>query len=275
MKRPSPSSAGGAASPRRSSGNVSSPSPSSRSVASSKEGGVESARCGVEGHDAVQADDKPHGPAGDNDITADHHDRNDDGGNSNANPPQHDRDPDPDPIPDHDDVDRDLDGISRGSCSTELAGNTHHRDDEKDDGLSLSSRDHDNDDNDAHEVAHGDSLADAHDDAHGDSADPSPKCYEAKYEEGATELFQLIESQKWEEALRLLEEEPDEAKIWVVSSGTENTVFSWSVWRRLPIHEVSPLWPGGVFIEVACHFVWNWCLFSVLCSNKYVFQFLF
>ncbi len=71
------------------------------------------------------------------------------------------------------------------------------------------------------------------------AAKQSHKCYEAKYEEGATELFQLIESQKWEEALRLLEEEPDEAKIWVVSSGTENTVFSWSVWRRLPIHEVS------------------------------------
>ena len=36
-----------------------------------------------------------------------------------------------------------------------------------------------------------------------------------------------------------VEEEPSEARVWVVSSGTENTVFSWSVWRRLPLHEVS------------------------------------
>ena len=35
-----------------------------------------------------------------------------------------------------------------------------------------------------------------------------------------------------------VEEEPSEARTWVVSSGTENTVFSWSVWRRLPLHEV-------------------------------------
>ncbi len=31
---------------------------------------------------------------------------------------------------------------------------------------------------------------------------------------------------------------PSEARTWVISSGTENTIFSWSVWRRLPLHEV-------------------------------------
>jgi len=236
MKRPSPSSAGGAASPRRTSGNVSSPSPS-RSVASSKEGGVESACGDAAGH----ADRQRDGAEDDDGIDDDgsDHDRDIDEGNSDAAPPQH--DPDPDSDPERDDDDRDLDGISRGSCSTELAGNTGHRDvcdGENDDGLSLSSRDHDKDDD--HD---GD-----HDGAHGDSADSSPKCYEAKYEEGATELFQLIESQKWEEALRLLEEEPDEAKIWVVSSGTENTVFSWSVWRRLPIHEACRRQPPPILI---------------------------
>ena len=35
-----------------------------------------------------------------------------------------------------------------------------------------------------------------------------------------------------------MEEEPSGARTWVASSGTENSVFSWSVWRRLPLHEV-------------------------------------
>ena len=35
-----------------------------------------------------------------------------------------------------------------------------------------------------------------------------------------------------------VEEEPSGARTWVASSGTENSVFSWSVWRRLPLHEV-------------------------------------
>ena len=40
-------------------------------------------------------------------------------------------------------------------------------------------------------------------------------------------------------ALYRLEENPDEAKIWVTSSGKDNALFSWEVWRRLPLHEVS------------------------------------
>lgn len=39
-----------------------------------------------------------------------------------------------------------------------------------------------------------------------------------------------------------IEYDPSEARVWVVSSGTENTVFSWSVWRRLPLHEVRKLY---------------------------------
>jgi hypothetical protein len=36
-----------------------------------------------------------------------------------------------------------------------------------------------------------------------------------------------------------VEDEPSEARIWVVNSGgSENMTFSWSVWRRLPLHEV-------------------------------------
>mmetsp|Transcript_20217 Transcript_20217/g.43950 ORF Transcript_20217/g.43950 Transcript_20217/m.43950 type:complete len:567 (-) Transcript_20217:226-1926(-) len=71
---------------------------------------------------------------------------------------------------------------------------------------------------------------------------------EVKYEEGATELFMLVEDAKWEEVCDRVEEEPSDAKVWVVSSGTENTVFSWSVWRRLPLHEACRRQPPPVVI---------------------------
>jgi hypothetical protein len=35
-----------------------------------------------------------------------------------------------------------------------------------------------------------------------------------------------------------IDENPNEAKIWVTSSGKDNALFSWDVWRRLPLHEV-------------------------------------
>jgi len=71
---------------------------------------------------------------------------------------------------------------------------------------------------------------------------------EVKYEEGATELFMLVEDAKWEDVCDRVEEEPAEARVWVVSSGTENTVFSWSVWRRLPLHEACRRQPPPVVI---------------------------
>lgn len=71
---------------------------------------------------------------------------------------------------------------------------------------------------------------------------------EVKYEEGATELFMLVEDAKWEDVCDRVEEEPTEARVWVVSSGTENTVFSWSVWRRLPLHEACRRQPPPLVI---------------------------
>eukprot|EP00585_Thalassiosira_rotula_P005915 CAMPEP_0196133324 /NCGR_PEP_ID=MMETSP0910-20130528/2592_1 /TAXON_ID=49265 /ORGANISM="Thalassiosira rotula, Strain GSO102" /LENGTH=590 /DNA_ID=CAMNT_0041393037 /DNA_START=146 /DNA_END=1918 /DNA_ORIENTATION=+ len=71
---------------------------------------------------------------------------------------------------------------------------------------------------------------------------------EVKYEEGATEMFMLVEDAKWEEVCDRVEEEPAESRVWVVSSGTENTVFSWSVWRRLPLHEACRRQPPPVVI---------------------------
>ena len=61
---------------------------------------------------------------------------------------------------------------------------------------------------------------------------------EVLYNDGATPLFTAIEETKWTEALDLIEVVPEQASIWVASTGTENTTFGWSLWRRLPIHEV-------------------------------------
>jgi hypothetical protein len=62
---------------------------------------------------------------------------------------------------------------------------------------------------------------------------------EVLYNDGATPLFTAIEETKWAEALDLLDVVPEQAATWVKSTGTENTTFGWSLWRRLPIHEVS------------------------------------
>mmetsp|Transcript_32177 Transcript_32177/g.76915 ORF Transcript_32177/g.76915 Transcript_32177/m.76915 type:complete len:542 (+) Transcript_32177:211-1836(+) len=71
---------------------------------------------------------------------------------------------------------------------------------------------------------------------------------EVKYEEGGSELFMLVEDAKWDDVVDRVEQVPHEAKIWVTSSGTENTLFSWSVWRRLPFHEACRRQPPPVVI---------------------------
>jgi hypothetical protein len=61
---------------------------------------------------------------------------------------------------------------------------------------------------------------------------------EVVYSDGATPLFLAIEETDWRQALDIAEENPDQVRTWVRSTGTENTTFAWSMWRRLPIHEV-------------------------------------
>lgn len=61
---------------------------------------------------------------------------------------------------------------------------------------------------------------------------------EVKYSDGATPLFLAIEENEWRKALDIAEEHPEQVRTWVRSTGTENTTFTWSMWRRLPIHEV-------------------------------------
>ena len=63
---------------------------------------------------------------------------------------------------------------------------------------------------------------------------------EVPYDKGATELFLAIEETRWRDAFELAQLKPDQIRIWVRSMGTENTTFGWALWRRLPIHEVSP-----------------------------------
>lgn len=61
---------------------------------------------------------------------------------------------------------------------------------------------------------------------------------EVLYQQAATALFLAIEEMEWREAFDILQEDPDQARTWIRSKGTESTTFDWSVWRRLPIHEV-------------------------------------
>ena len=62
---------------------------------------------------------------------------------------------------------------------------------------------------------------------------------EVTYGDGATPLFMAIEDTEWRDALAIAQKNPDQVTTWVRSTGTENTTFEWSMWRRLPIHEVS------------------------------------
>jgi hypothetical protein len=58
------------------------------------------------------------------------------------------------------------------------------------------------------------------------------------YQEAATALFLAIEEMEWREAFDILQDDPGQARIWIRSKGSEGTTFDWSVWKRLPIHEV-------------------------------------
>ena len=66
---------------------------------------------------------------------------------------------------------------------------------------------------------------------------------EVLYTEGATPLFLAIEKTDWRQALDLIEADASQVRTWIRSKGTENTTFAWSMWRRLPIHEVCFLTP--------------------------------
>lgn len=65
---------------------------------------------------------------------------------------------------------------------------------------------------------------------------------------GGTPLFKSIEEQNWEKASDILQNHPEQAKIWVVSTGTLQTTFDWSLWKRLPLHEAARRQPPRGFV---------------------------
>jgi hypothetical protein len=68
------------------------------------------------------------------------------------------------------------------------------------------------------------------------------------YNEGATELFKCIEEGMWDRATKLLQSNPEQASIWIISTGTVNTTFNWSKWTRLPLHEAARRQPPTHFM---------------------------
>lgn len=76
---------------------------------------------------------------------------------------------------------------------------------------------------------------------------------EVYYNEGASPLFMAIENGKWESALEIVEDSPEQVKLWVLSTGTVETTFNWSLWRRLPLHEAcrrqAPAWLVAALIS--------------------------
>ena len=79
-----------------------------------------------------------------------------------------------------------------------------------------------------------------------DSDDENDKDLEVYYNDGGTELFLALEDTDWRKALLIIQQKPIQAKIWVISTGTVETTFGWSLWRRLPLHEAcrrqGPAW---------------------------------
>lgn len=74
---------------------------------------------------------------------------------------------------------------------------------------------------------------------------------EVLYQDGATPLFKAIEEVNWRESHRIIQECPNQVRAWVKSTGTQNTTFDWSLWRRLPLHEVC--FPrAGSFASAVC-----------------------
>uniref|UniRef100_A0A7S4I4L1 Uncharacterized protein n=1 Tax=Odontella aurita TaxID=265563 RepID=A0A7S4I4L1_9STRA len=72
---------------------------------------------------------------------------------------------------------------------------------------------------------------------------------EVAYASGATKLFLTIEECRWDDAMTICRERPEQARIWVKSSGSDQTSFDWSVWKRLPIHEACRRQPPPILIS--------------------------
>ena len=70
------------------------------------------------------------------------------------------------------------------------------------------------------------------------------------YNDGATELFKCIEEGMWVRGTEILHSHPEQASIWILSTGTMNTTFNWSKWKRLPLHEAARRQPPADFMTL-------------------------
>jgi len=75
------------------------------------------------------------------------------------------------------------------------------------------------------------------------------------YSLGATKVFTACEETRWKDVLECIETEPKTISTFIKSTGTANTTFGWSLWRRLPIHEAcrrqAPAWVIAALIRAA------------------------
>lgn len=94
-----------------------------------------------------------------------------------------------------------------------------------------------------------DASSNGHDDDDDDSATNTKDNNVVSYHpHGGTKLFKAIEEQNWELAEQILIQHADLAAIWVISTGTVQTTFDWSLWKRLPLHEAVRRQPPAAFI---------------------------
>ena len=99
---------------------------------------------------------------------------------------------------------------------------------------------------------------------------------EVLYQDGATPLFCALEDTQWAQALELIDEVPSEVSTWVKSTGTtKETTFGWSVWRRLPIHEVRLYIERERRLSLHCIVCVCVCLFRLSLERKACFLFCF
>lgn len=89
--------------------------------------------------------------------------------------------------------------------------------------------------------------------ATGEAEGVESQSMEVFHSDGATELFLALEDTNWCKALDVIQSKPEEAKIWVISTGTVESPFDWSLWRRLPLHEAcrrqAPAWLVAALIS--------------------------
>jgi hypothetical protein len=88
---------------------------------------------------------------------------------------------------------------------------------------------------------------------------------EVLYQDGATALFCALEECQWENALDILDDSKrgeKQLRTWVKTKQQEHqTAFTWSLWRRLPIHEVSAC-------GACCTVDWTCLCYESTTSNK-------